>query len=541
MRMISRLIGLLLLFAAIATVNVTAQKSCLTPDEVKAIIARLNSSQDQSTNKKLHEELLKLDNQTRKLIEISVDSGNSSDLPSRMDDTREKHNARLCEILKESGWPTTAAVGEDGVSALLNLVRTSRYFELQKSLLPVIDAAVKRGDVPKPQLASFIDRVRVDAGVKQLFGTHVRVTEGFLVLVPIEAEQTVNERRKQFGLPPLAEAIRGFERDYQRPLIRAVEASRPRNPAQESVGRAIVGELSLEGAEADDVVRVNTNLVNLNVSVFNNQSQSLVGSLDKADFKVEENGHEERIDYFAATDIPFDLVLLIDLSGSTSQKRDLIRKTTARFIQAARPTDRLAIATFSDTVNVICPLTSDRQRLLSSMELIEGTGGTNFWDALKFSFTDVLGPPKGDRRRAVVAMTDGADNSLTFAGFIGSKTSFADLVEIVRKGNELIVPIYLDTEHDRSFGGAFTKRIYENARNTLALLARESGGFMYKARKLEDLNGVYDQVINDLGKVYSVGYRPTNEKRDGSWRRVVITLRSHPELTARSRPGYYAN
>jgi hypothetical protein len=83
--------------------------------------------------------------------------------------------------------------------------------------------------------------------------------------------------------------------------------------------------------------------------------------------------------------------------------------------------------------------------------------------------------------------------------------------------------------------------MYENARNTLAMLAFESGGLYYKARKLEDLNGVYEQVIEDLSKVYSLGYRSTNEKRDGSWRAVNIETPGHAELKTRARPGYYAN
>jgi hypothetical protein len=83
--------------------------------------------------------------------------------------------------------------------------------------------------------------------------------------------------------------------------------------------------------------------------------------------------------------------------------------------------------------------------------------------------------------------------------------------------------------------------IYENARRTLALLAQESGAPYYTARKIGDLNGVYDQVINDLGKVYSLGYKPTNEKRDGSWRAVVVQILKRPDVSARFRPGYYAN
>jgi VWFA-related protein len=136
-------------------------------------------------------------------------------------------------------------------------------------------------------------------------------------------------------------------------------------------------------------------------------------------------------------------------------------------------------------------------------------------------------------------MSDGADGALFRVGPLrGSTTTFADLLEQVRQNDTLIVPIYLDTEE--SMGNPFIKGEYENARRTLNLLAQESGGTYYKARKLSDLNGVYQQVINDLGKVYSLGYKPTNPARDGSWRWVQISIPNHPDLLARTRPGYYA-
>ena len=138
------------------------------------------------------------------------------------------------------------------------------------------------------------------------------------------------------------------------------------------------GELDTPAVDEDDIIRVDTSLVSLNVSVFNNKLKSFVGMLEKNDFKVFENGHEESIAYFATTDVPFDLVLLIDLSGSTSDKRDLIRKSTQRFIEAARPTDRLAIVTFADTTEVVCPLTADRARLNEAAGKIDGSGGTLF-------------------------------------------------------------------------------------------------------------------------------------------------------------------
>jgi len=111
----------------------------------------------------------------------------------------------------------------------------------------------------------------------------------------------------------------------------------------------------------------------------------------------------------------------------------------------------------------------------------------------------------------------------------------------VRKSDELIIPIYLDTSGITRISIVTWKGFTKNARRTLALLAQESGAPYYKARKIGDLNGVYDQVMNDLGKVYSLGYKPTNEKRDGSWRPVMVQIPNRPDVSARFRPGYYAN
>jgi VWFA-related protein len=290
-----------------------------------------------------------------------------------------------------------------------------------------------------------------------------------------------------------------------------------------------------------DVVRVDTNLVSLNVSVYGTKLRTEVAKLEQKDFTIAEDRKPQEISFFATTDVPFDLVLLLDLSGSTADKRDLIRKSTRRFIEAARPTDRIAILAFADEVWVVCPLTVDRTKLLAGANSIEGGGGSRVWDALAFTLDNIFESASSPRRRAVVFMTDGVDNALgSYSAAIGSKISFADLVESVRKHDALVVPIYLDTEDRNSYFGDSGRRAYANARNTLAMLAFESGGLYYGARKVEDLNGVYEQVIEDLSKVYSIGYRSTNERRDGSWRGVNIGIPGHPDLKTRARPGYYA-
>jgi Ca-activated chloride channel family protein len=292
--------------------------------------------------------------------------------------------------------------------------------------------------------------------------------------------------------------------------------------------------------EPIETIRIDTDLVNLNVSVFNRKSSLTTTPLQQKDFAVFENGAPQEILFFASGETPFDLVLLLDLSGSTADKIDLIRKSSKRFVDAARPSDRIAILTFSADLQMVSKLSSDRSALKKSIDDIEKPiGGTNFWDALRFVLEHVLGQSRAEHRRsAIVVMTDGVDNALPGVPGDGSATSFEDLLKIVQRSDAIVLPIYLDTEKEMDKRGAL-RDAYLLAREELVMLAAESGNVIYQARKVKDLEGVYDQVIRDLSTVYSIGYRPANRVRDGSWRGVTVQLLGHPELAVRAKHGYY--
>ena len=545
--------------------SVANAQTCVTQEDVKRMVARIEaqpvatptpepSPDKKSANKKpalpatvdkkLKEELEKMALKQRELLQeiVAKNQSKQSDR-DKLHKLYEKHTVRLCEILKTSGWPTTTVVDRSGVLSAFEILKSSASYEMQRDLLPVIVAAIKKDPLQKSEFAGLFDRLRVSAGMKQLFGTQAVSAGGFLILYPIEDESNVDARRAEFGLSTMRQNIANMERIYGKPLIKSRQPPQSKLSKQlaDSISQA-VDDANLGGDYVDpgDVIKVETNLVSVNVSVFNDKSKMFVGSLTKDDFIVKEDGQEQTVSYFASTDVPFDLVLLVDLSGSTAEKRDLIKKSTLRFIEAARPNDRLAIVTFSHVTNLISPLTLDRAQLTASVEKMEGMGGSHVWDAIKYALDDVLGPKTLDRRRAVVLMSDGVDGSFSRYGSTprGSKTPFADLIEQVRQTDVLLVPIYLDTQE--SIGNPFMENEYENARRALNLLANESGGSYYKARKLSDLNGVYEQVINDLGKVYSLGYKPNDTTRDGGWRNVQISIANRPDLVARARPGYYA-
>jgi VWFA-related protein len=166
-------------------------------------------------------------------------------------------------------------------------------------------------------------------------------------------------------------------------------------------------------------------------------------------------------------------------------------------------------------------LTMDRDGLKKGIDRIQKpSGGTNFWDALRFVYEHVLVQSRNENRRsAVIVMTDGIDNALPDVAGEGSRTSFEELLQIVSKHDSIVLPIYLDTEKETLKQRQATLVTFSLARNYLARLAEETGGnFMYWARKVKDLDGVYEQVIRDLSMVYSIGYRPADRARDGRWR-----------------------
>ena len=296
-----------------------------------------------------------------------------------------------------------------------------------------------------------------------------------------------------------------------------------------------------QSGEPVETIRVESDLVDLKVSVVSLNPQNPSLELQQKDFLVLEDGTAQDIAFFAAADTPFDLVLLLDLSGSTNDKLKLIRKSARRFVDATRPIDRVSVVTFTDIARVVCPLTQDRHLLRKSIDDIEKPqGGTRFWDALRYVLAILNASGNSLRRTAVVVMTDGVDNALPDVFGEGSRTSFDQLLQLVRSSETIVFPIYLDTE-DEVFKRTRTPHsAYALAREQLGQLASASGSRLYRAHKLKDLDDVYRQVIGDLGRIYSIGYRPSNSSRDGKWRTVTVQIQDRQDVIARTKQGYFS-
>jgi VWFA-related protein len=294
------------------------------------------------------------------------------------------------------------------------------------------------------------------------------------------------------------------------------------------------------GQDPVETIRIDTDLVDLKVSVIGSAPSKTVPMLEQRDFVVLEDGAPQEISFFAAADAPFDLVLLLDLSGSNSKKLKMIRNSAKRFVEATRPTDRVAIVSFTDQPALYSSFTLDRAKLKKSIDQMEDAyGGTNFWDSLNW-VVKVLTPQASGRRNAVVVMTDGVDNALPDVYGEGSSTDFNSLLENIRNSETIVFPIYLDTEEENVKDHHVPRAAYALAREQLALISSACATPMYRAAKLSDLDKVYSQVVHDLSTVYSIGYRPSNKTLDGKWRSVEVRLVQKPDLLARTKRGYYA-
>jgi VWFA-related protein len=290
-----------------------------------------------------------------------------------------------------------------------------------------------------------------------------------------------------------------------------------------------------------DVIRVDSQLVTLNLSVIDrNTNRGLVG-LSKNDFRLFENGAEQEILQFESSSAPFDLLLLIDLSGSTRDKVKLIRLAALRFVDAARSFDRIGVISFAAGPTVVSPLTLDRQSLRRRVNAMDTSAGdTKLYDATDFAMNELLHDTKNTRRTAIIVMSDGLDGNIDGVQGEGSKLSYNDLLGRVQEFDGVLYSLWLNTEYESLSPLDTQPEAFDAGHDRMEKLADTGGGAFYEVDRLEDLAGAYERVVADLGTVYGLAYRPVDKVRDSKWRAIRVNV-DRPTAVARGKRGYYAN
>lgn len=331
-------------------------------------------------------------------------------------------------------------------------------------------------------------------------------TQRGVILLNVDPSMAPNDLRER----PLTEAAKAIVRTGDGPLMEAIRKVSPRmfgDYAKTLPPPRDEPTLVTLPAPGEITTSVTPHLVRVNASVTDRNGRA-IPNMRLSDFAVYENGAERKVvDVTPATE-PFNLILLLDVSGSVEERIDFIRKAARDFLNTASPQDRIAITSFRDDIQIVSDFTTDRRLLSKKLDDIDAGGATALYDALAYSLVHSLKPLRGERT-AIVIISDGDDNK--------SFVPFPAILEATIESGALIYPLYVPSglipeasvpkpmvtvDPMRTKYLTITTRAAEEGQK----LADVSGGVFYSIKQLKDLQSAYDEVVAQLRTAYTITY-----------------------------------
>ncbi len=284
-------------------------------------------------------------------------------------------------------------------------------------------------------------------------------------------------------------------------------------------------------------IKIEVALVTVPVIVTDRNGR-FVSDLKPSDFRIFENGVPQAIDRLIPEADPFNIALMIDSSGSTHFKFGDMQEAALEFVDSLRPQDRVLIVSFGDETHIDSDFTADRGQLHKLIRETVGEGGqTHLYDALQQVIQERLDRVTG--RKAVVLFTDGVDNE-------SRRTGAADTLTAIEKSDIVAYAIQYDTRKDfvpdrfqvpLPPGYPSFNTLYNDAVRYLRALTSHSGGRVYRAESTASLEEAFAQIAEELRRQYTLCYYPADEKRDGTFRRIKVTV-GRAGAVVRARTGY---
>lgn len=279
---------------------------------------------------------------------------------------------------------------------------------------------------------------------------------------------------------------------------------------------------------SDSVFRAGVEMVSLNVTVLD-QQQHYLTDLESRDFTILEDGARQDITYFNRTSLPIALSLLVDTSASMEQRLTIAQDAAIGFARKLRPQDLAQVVDFDTRVEVLQGFTADTTALETAIRATQAGGSTALFNALYISLKELakIRPRTEDdvHRRAVVLLSDGEDTS--------SLVTYDEVLDLAKRSATTIYAIGLQSRDNGLSKG------FKEAEYVLRQLATETGGRAFFPQRAEDLAGIYGVIADELASQYVIGYASSNQKRDGSWRRLTVQV-NRTGTTARTKRGYFA-
>ncbi len=305
-------------------------------------------------------------------------------------------------------------------------------------------------------------------------------------------------------------------------------------------------------SEEDEVIKVDTKLISIPVTVYE-KNGLYVPSLSKPNFQIFEDGKEQEIAYFGTVDKPFSTILLLDVSGSLSEKMKLVQDSAVAFVNQMYPQDRVMVIAFDDKMKTLCEFTNDKTTILNAIGNAGSGGGTAIYEAVETIIERKFKNIEG--KKSIILFTDGVDST-------SNRASYESSIKAAMESEAVIFPIYYNTFLDMmgiGGGGAMqtpptiggipglgggtqnigaAKEVYALGRRYLQDLANATSGRIYKAdNSTASLSQAFEGIAEELRSQYEVGYYPSSDGSSGEIKKIKIRI-NRPNLVIRSRDSY---
>jgi VWFA-related protein len=273
--------------------------------------------------------------------------------------------------------------------------------------------------------------------------------------------------------------------------------------------------------------RAGVDIVSLNVTVTDAASHYIT-DLEEGDFLVFEDGIKQNVTFFSRRQSPIALSLLLDSSASMEEHLPVLQTAASNFVHKLKSNDIAQVIDFDSRVEIRQGFTGNQGELDTAISQLAAGGSTSLHNAIYIALKElrkVRAVNEEDvRRQALIVFSDGEDTS--------SLVSFDEVLDLAKRSETSIYTIALR-------GADVQAKGFREAEFVMRTLAQETGGRAFFPAKIDDLNGVYSQIADELASQYTIGYTSANPRRDGAWRRIVVQV-SRPNVTPRTKKGYYA-
>ena len=380
--------------------------------------------------------------------------------------------------------------------------------------------------------------------------------------------QTTRPRVASTPAPSIKNDTQNPTTDRRPPVLSNQTGVKPSGSATPTTG-------SVLSPKEDEVVRIDTNLVTMPVSVLDREGRFIAG-LQQRDFKIFENGVEQKVEYSQSVEQPFTVILMLDVSPSTQWQIEDIQNAADDFVNQLRPTDKVMVIAFDEKVHILSQITSDRYTLHNAIHRTQFGDGTSLYEAVDHVLEQELGQIQG--RKAVVLFTDGVDTT-------SRRATYESTLQASEEADALFYPIRFDTSRDMDVGGyggyggryprsgrrgggyggggwggilgqiitggqfpgpvygggrrgaGNTREEYDTGKRYLETLAQDTGGREFEADSLTNLDAAFSGIAEELRRQYSLGYYPDKIGQVGERKQISIRV-NRPNVVVRAKNTY---